>query len=95
MVGSMLRRWSPTGDASAFAAEDVRCLRGVLCDLIGVSAELLHAAVDLCTAAHGSVLGFMRAELGLTAKLQRRLQAAFLEDVAQPPHHDPSEKSRL
>ena len=81
---AMARLWSPTGDLSAYSAADLAVLQDALATVSGAHELNMREALRVMRAAHGSVRGFMRAELGWTAAMEARIRAAVLEPAGPP-----------
>ena len=81
-IDGMAERWSPTGDVSPYSEADLDVLTAALATISGADAEnLAEATRAMCEEGGGSVLGYMRQELGFTDAMQAALQAAVLEPV--------------
>ena len=80
-VEMMAERWSPTRDLSAYSEEDVATVTRALATITGADAANLREAVRVMEEEAGSVLEFMRRELGFTDAMGQALRAAVLEPV--------------
>ena len=80
-VEMMAERWSPTRDLSAYSEEDVTTVTRALATITGADEANLREAVRVMEEEAGSVLEFMRRELGFTDAMGQALRAAVLEPV--------------